>query len=70
MPIGIAASCGELLWSYGSWAGTCSGTEEIVTLDLADPIAVLLAAADALGKAGIEVAAYGGLALAAYGAPR
>ena len=41
-----------------------------MTLDLADPIAVLLAAADALGKAGIEVAAYGGLALAAYGTPR
>jgi len=39
-------------------------------LDLADPIAVLLAAADAFGKAGIEVAAYGGLALAAYGTPR
>ena len=41
-----------------------------MTLDLADPIAVLLAAADALGKAGIEVAAFGGLALAAYGTPR
>jgi hypothetical protein len=41
-----------------------------MTLDLADPVAVLLAAADALGKAGIEVAAYGGLALAAYGTPR
>jgi hypothetical protein len=41
-----------------------------MTLDLADPIAVLLAAADALAKSGIECAAYGGLALAAYGTPR
>lgn len=41
-----------------------------MTLDLADPIAVLLAAADALGNAGFEIAAYGGLALAAYGTPR
>jgi hypothetical protein len=41
-----------------------------VTLDLSDPIAVLLAAADALGRAGMRVAAYGGLALAVYGTPR
>jgi len=41
-----------------------------VTLDLADPIAVLLAATDALANAGFEIAAYGGLALAAYGTPR
>jgi hypothetical protein len=41
-----------------------------VTLDLADPIAVLLATAEALRRASIKVAAYGGLALAAYGAPR
>jgi hypothetical protein len=45
-------------------------TGEAVTLDLADPVAVLLAATDALTKAGIEIAAYGGLALAAYGTPR
>jgi hypothetical protein len=41
-----------------------------VTLDLADPIAVLLAASNAFRQSGVEVAAYGGLALAAYGAPR
>jgi len=41
-----------------------------MTLDLSDPIAVLLAAADALNSAGFEIAAYGGLALAAYGTPR
>ena len=41
-----------------------------MTLDLSDPIAVLLAATDALDSAGLKVAAYGGLALAAYGTPR
>lgn len=41
-----------------------------VRLDISDPIAVLLAAADALGRAGVRVAAYGGLALAVYGSPR
>lgn len=41
-----------------------------MTFDLSDPIAVLLASVDALGRAGIQVAAYGGLALAAYGTPR
>lgn len=39
-------------------------------MDLNDPIAVLLAAADALGHAGVRHAAYGGLALAVYGQPR
>jgi hypothetical protein len=39
-------------------------------LDLNDPTAVLLATADALTRAGLSVATYGGLALAAYGAPR
>ena len=39
-------------------------------LDLDDPIAVLLAASEALATAGIEAAAYGGLALAVYGEPR
>jgi hypothetical protein len=39
-------------------------------LDLNDPIAVLLAVARALRDAGIANAAYGGLALAAYGEPR
>jgi hypothetical protein len=39
-------------------------------IDLSDPIALLLAAADALHGAGIPAAAYGGLALAIYGEPR
>lgn len=39
-------------------------------LDLNDPIAVLLAATEALRGAGIPHAAYGGLALAVYGEPR
>ena len=39
-------------------------------MDLDDPTAVALLAADALGRAGIEHALYGGLLLAAYGAAR
>jgi len=39
-------------------------------IDLNDPVAVLLAAFQALERAGIEAAAYGGLALAVYGEPR
>lgn len=39
-------------------------------LDLDDPIAVLLATVDAFRAAGLEGAAYGGLALAVYGEPR
>ncbi|MBI3180891.1 MAG: nucleotidyltransferase [Myxococcales bacterium] len=39
-------------------------------MDLNDPTAALLAVASALDTAGIEAAAYGGLALAAYGEPR
>jgi len=39
-------------------------------IDLNDPIAVLLAVLRAFDRAGIEAAAYGGLALAAYGEPR
>lgn len=41
-----------------------------MTIDLNDPVAVLLAALQALERAGIEAAAYGGLALAIYGEPR
>jgi hypothetical protein len=46
--------------------------EAIVNLpfDLNDPIAVLVAVADAFERAGIESAAYGGLALAVYGEAR
>jgi hypothetical protein len=39
-------------------------------LNLNDPTAVLLAVVEALRAAGIDSAAYGGLALAAYGEPR
>ena len=39
-------------------------------IDLADPTAVLVAASQTLEKAGLRVAAYGGLALAMYGEPR
>lgn len=39
-------------------------------LNLNDPIAVLLRVSEVLRASGIEVAAYGGLALAAYGEPR
>ena len=41
-----------------------------MSIDLNDPVAVLLAAFQALERAGIEAAAYGGLALAVYGEPR
>ena len=41
-----------------------------MALDLADPIAVMLAAAGAFEAAGIEAAAYGGLVVAVYGRAR
>lgn len=41
-----------------------------MTMDLGDPTAVLLATAEAFERAGIRIAAYGGLVLAAYGTPR
>jgi hypothetical protein len=41
-----------------------------MTIDLDDPIAVLLAVDRAMRAAGHSVAGYGGLALAAYGAAR
>ena len=41
-----------------------------MSIDLNDPVAVLLAALQALERAGVEAAAYGGLALAVYGEPR
>jgi hypothetical protein len=67
----IVGDCDKPRWSYGSsGAAFFWATEDHVTLDLADPVAVLLAAAEALGNAGFELAAYGGLALAAYGTPR
>jgi hypothetical protein len=39
-------------------------------IDLDDPIALMLAAAEALERSGVECAAYGGLALGMYGEPR
>ena len=42
----------------------------MMSIDLNDPIAVLIAASRALEQATIEAAAYGGLALAVYGEPR
>ncbi|HKR63940.1 MAG TPA: nucleotidyltransferase [Thermoanaerobaculia bacterium] len=41
-----------------------------MAIDLDDPIAVMLAAATALERAGAACAAYGGLALGMYGEPR
>lgn len=41
-----------------------------MSIDLNDPVAVLIAASQALERANIEAAAYGGLALAVYGQPR
>ena len=41
-----------------------------MSIDLNDPVAVLPAALQALERAGIEAAAYGGFALAVYGEPR
>ena len=40
------------------------------SIDLNDPVAVLLSALRALERAGIQAATYGGLALAIYGEPR
>ena len=40
------------------------------SIDLNDPVAVLVAASQALERANLEAAAYGGLALAVYGEPR
>ncbi|HZL18284.1 MAG TPA: hypothetical protein VFG23_11115 [Polyangia bacterium] len=48
----------------------CGRDETAMTMDLADPTAVLLATAEAFERAGIRIAAYGGLVLAAYGTPR
>ncbi len=41
-----------------------------MTIDLDDPIALMLVAASALERSGVECAAYGGLALGMYGEPR
>jgi len=41
-----------------------------MSIDLDDPIALMLVAAAALERSGAECAAYGGLALGMYGEPR
>ncbi len=41
-----------------------------MSIDLDDPIALMLVAAAALERSGVECAAYGGLALGMYGEPR
>lgn len=41
-----------------------------MSIDLDDPIALMLVAAAALGRSGVQCAAYGGLALGMYGEPR
>jgi len=41
-----------------------------MSIDLDDPIALMLVAAAALEQSGAECAAYGGLALGMYGEPR
>ena len=41
-----------------------------MNVDLADPIAVMLAASRAFERAGLEAVAYGGLVVAMYGRPR
>src|SRR5207247_11291813 len=53
----------------GSYLNSGSHTN-VTSVDLNDPIAVLLGVIRALERAGIEAAAYGGLALAMYGEPR
>jgi len=60
-------------WNLLLWADnylTNAANAKTMTIDLNDPVAVLLAALQALERAGIEAAAYGGLALAVYGEPR
>jgi hypothetical protein len=41
-----------------------------MAIDLADPVALLLAASSSMERAGIHAAAYGGLTLGMYGEPR
>ncbi len=41
-----------------------------MTIDLDDPVALMLAASEAFERAGLEAAAYGGLAAGVYGEPR
>jgi len=65
--------CGAPRLNLPPWADNYlsnAANAKAMTIDLNDPVAVLLAALQALEQAGIEAAAYGGLALAVYGEPR
>ncbi len=69
-----ALRCGGPRLNSLIWDDNCSSTgasgRVMSPIDLNDPVAVLLAALQALDRVGIDAAAYGGLALAAYGEPR
>lgn len=52
------------------WDASCSPNAAPMSIDLTDPIALLLASHDAFAAAGLTAATYGGLALAVYGVPR
>ena len=65
--------CDAPRWNLRPWADNYlrnAANAKAMTIDLNDPVAVLLAAFQALEQAGIGAAAYGGLALAVYGEPR
>ncbi len=66
--------CGAPRLNLSPWADSCSNSEAnakvMPSIDLNDPVAVLVAASQALERANLEAAAYGGLALAVYGEPR
>ena len=72
MPIAPAWRCVAQRWSFSRLKTNCSRNtrHDKMKIDLADPIAVLIAASQTLEQAGLKVAAYGGLALAMYGEPR
>src|SRR5262245_19345594 len=63
--------CARPLLSWPLWGERFSASEtnskRTMSIDLNDPVAVLIAAFQALERANIEAAAYGGLALAVYG---
>ena len=60
--------CGAPRLNLSPWADSCSNSEAnakvMPSIDLNDPVAVLVAASQALERANLEAAAYGGLALA------
>ena len=74
MQIGKFLRCAELPLNSPLSAVTFSNRETSkiasMSIDLNDPVAVLITAHQALRRAKIETATYGGLALAVYGEPR